>query len=140
MATSSVTQARRDAIRRKAEIESDYTLGKSRVKQDYRFTKSALDRALRNNIVDTRDQMGAQGLTHSGIREAEEAQHGLDYTNELGLANQGLSRGLENLNRDRIKGMLGISTGMEGALISGTGESLQSILQRALNQARSRMR
>lgn len=136
----STAQQKRDATRRKAEIESDYKLGKSRVNQDFRFTRSALDRALKTNIGNTRDEFSARGLFNSGIRQGSEAEIGTDYASDLGLTNQALSRELENLSRGRTKGLLGVNTGLESSLIGSTGESLASILQRALNDARNRVR
>jgi len=140
MATSQVSQARRDAMRRRAEITSDYTLGKSRLKQDFRFTRSALDRALKGSVTEARDDFAGRGLYGSSIRKDEEADIGTEYAANLGLANQSLARELENLERSKTKGLLGISSGLEGVLIGSTGDSLAQILQRALNDARNRVR
>lgn len=140
MPSSSLAAAKRNATRDTAEINSDYSLGKSRVNQDFRFTRSALDRALKNNVSENRNQFASQGLYNSGIRRGEDADIGTDYATNIGLTDQALSRELENLSRSRTKGLLGINTGLEGSLFGSTGESLSSILTRALNDAKARIK
>lgn len=137
---SGAAAAQRDAARTKAEIESDYTIGKSRVKQDYGNFRSALSRALQRNVKSTGDDFAGRGIWDSGMRKGAVADLGTDYASDIGNANTSYYRELENLGRSKTKGLLGVTTGLEGNLFQSTGESLSSILQRALNDARNQVR
>lgn len=137
MASSTVAANARNAARKRAELESDYKLATSRTKADYGITKGALDRALKSNLGETRGDYASKGLYNSSIRTGEEADLGTAYTSDINNANMALQRELENLSRARTKGILGITTGLESGLFQSTGESLASVLQRALNSARS---
>lgn len=142
MATSDIyadeATARRQAERTKAEITSDETLLKGRANQDYRFTRSTLDRALQKGISQISDDFASRGLYRSGIRAGAQSEMGEAYIDDIGQANLTLQRELENLARASTKGMLGVNTGMESALFESTRGGMNSVLQRALNDARAR--
>ena len=140
MASSTLSAGQRDAARRRGEIASDYKLGTSRTKQDYRYTTAALGRALKQDVQGTNDDFSSRGLFDSGIRKQSIADLGTDYTNNMSLALQARNRELENLTRAKSKGTAGVNTGLESSLFGSVGESLSSILQRALNESRNRFR
>lgn len=147
MATSSPTStdiyasedaARRQAERTKGEITSDQTLLQGRANQDYRFTRAALDRALQKNISSISDDFASRNMYRSGIRMGAQEEAGNNYANDIGQANMALQRELENLQRASTKGMLGVNTGLEGALFDSTAGGMNGVLQRALNDAKVR--
>ena len=142
MATSDIysddLEAQRQATRTKAEIQSDKGLLEGRSKQDYRFARSSLDRALQRNISEISDDFASRGLWNSGIRQSAQADAAENYVDDIGQANLALQRELENLSRSSTKGMLGVNTGLEGQLFSSTNGGMNAVLQRALNDARAR--
>ena len=82
--------ARRNAERQRAETESDAALIRSRLNQDYRFTRSTLDRALQKGVSTISDDFAGRGLYLSGIRRQAQADLAEGYSNDIGSAAQSL--------------------------------------------------
>jgi hypothetical protein len=129
--------AQRDAMRQRAEIGSDSQLLRGRYNQDFRFTRSALDRALQKGIGQISDDFASRNMYQSGIRKGVQGDLSEGYVDDIGQANMTLQRQLEDLTRAATKGNLGVQTGLEGSLFNSTQNGMQSILQNAMNRAKA---
>lgn len=119
-----------------AQLTSDSGVAESRTNQDFLLSKNRLTDQ-RSDILSSLEQKFADnGILRSGINIAKQSKVGEDYTQDVGDLTQGLSRRLEDINRDKTTGTNTILSAQRSAKAASSRRGTEAALAAAEAAAR----